>query len=73
MKAVKGRNNVLCLISREESRLFNKADFDRFLNISNLNERERHLAEDLHKRNVFRKVRKNEHVGFTIYPQKPQL
>ena len=73
MKAVKGKHEVLCLISLEESRLFNKADFYGFLDISNLSEREQELAGDLYKRNVFRKVRRNNHVGYKVYPQRPQL
>ena len=44
MRAVKGKNNLLCIISREEANLFSKAEFEGFLNISKLSERESYIA-----------------------------
>lgn len=73
MRAVKGKNNQLCIISREEANLFNKAEFEGFLNISKLSERESYIAEDMYKKNVLSKVRRNENVGYRIYPQRTQL
>lgn len=73
MRAVKGKNQQLCFISKEETRLFNKAEFEGFLNISNLSERDSYIAEELYKKNVLCKIRRNEHVGYRIYPQRSQL
>jgi len=73
MRAIKGKNNILSFISMEETRLFNKAEMVGFLNISNLTERENLVADGLYKKNVFRKVQRNEHVGYKIYPQREKL
>jgi hypothetical protein len=73
MRAVRGKNGILSLINRDEARLFNKTDLENFLDINNLTERDTFIAEDLYKRNVLRKVRKENRVGYKIYPQKTQL
>lgn len=69
MRAVRGKNGVLSLINRDEVRLFNKIDLERFLDINNLSERDMFIAEDMYKKNVLRKVRKETKVGYKIYPQ----
>lgn len=73
MKAVRGKLGVLSLLSRDEARLFNKIEFDKFLNISNLDEREHFIAEEMHKRNVLQKVKRENSIGYSIYPQKTQI
>lgn len=73
MRAVKGKNKILSLISLEESRLFTKIEQEGFVHISNLTEREQTLANDLHTKNILQKVQKNNHVGYAIYPQRDQL
>jgi hypothetical protein len=73
MRAVKGKNNLLCIISKEEAQLFSKAEFEGFLDISKLSERESYIAEDMYKKNVLCKIRRNENVGYRIYPQRAQL
>lgn len=73
MKAVKCKGGVLSFISRQEAVLFNKADLNQFLDISTLNERDFHLAEELYKKNVFQKVQRESKIGYRIYPQKEKL
>lgn len=73
MKAVKCKNGSLSLLNRDEASLFNKADMINFLDISTLNERECYIAEEMYKRNVLRKVKKGESIGYKIHPQKEKL
>lgn len=73
MRAVKGKNNILNLISRDEASLFNKTEFNEFLDISTLSERDLYIAEELYKKNVLKKVRRGESIGYKVYPQKTQL
>ena len=44
-----------------------------FMDISNLDERTHHLAEEMYKKNSLRKVRRGERVGYKIYPQQERL
>tara|TARA_B100001057_G_C22674563_1_gene881304 strand:+ start:721 stop:942 length:222 start_codon:yes stop_codon:yes gene_type:complete len=73
MRAVKGKNNFLSLINNPETTLFNKCDMERFLDVNTLSERELHLAEELYKRDVFRKVRKGDKIGYKTYIQKQKI
>lgn len=73
MRAVKGKNGILGIISRDETALFNNAEFSGFLPISNLNEREQHLAEELFRRNVLKKIKRGESIGYQTYAQKEKL
>lgn len=61
------------MVTREEAGLYNQADFDGFLPQSRLHERHVHLAEEMHKKNIFRKIRRGDQIGYTTYPQKTQL
>jgi len=67
MRAVKGKNNVLCLISSTEAKVFNMIAADQFTDLNTLTEREVHLAEELFKRNAVRKVRRDNVVGYKTY------
>jgi hypothetical protein len=73
MRAVRGKNKFLSLLSRDEASLFNKIDFNHFLDINTLDERTSYMAEDLYKRNIIKKVRKESKIGYKIYPQKDTL
>jgi hypothetical protein len=70
VRAIKGKNGILSIIGRDEGRLFNKIDFDKFCDINSLCERDQYIAEELYKKNVIKKVRKENKVGYKIYPQK---
>jgi hypothetical protein len=70
---IRGKNKVLSLLSRDEATLFNKIDLNNFLDINTLDERTNHIAEELYKRNVINKIRKENKVGYEIYPQKDTL
>lgn len=73
MRAVRGKNDILCLIHRDEAALFNKTEFNGFLDMSSLTEREHMIAEELHKRNVLQKVKRENRVGFKTYNQKSRI
>ena len=73
MRAVKGKNNFLSLINNPETGLFNKCDMEKFLDVNTLSERELYIAEELYKRDVLRKVRKGEKIGYKTYIQKQKI
>ena len=73
MKAVKGKNEYLSLISSTESRIFNKVDLQGFTGVNTLDEREQYVAEELFKKDVLQKIRKGADIGYKIYPQKRKL
>ena len=73
MRAVKGKNKILSLINNPESSFFNKLDMEGFINVNTLNERELYIAEEMYKKDVIKKVRKGEKVGYKTYPQKETL
>lgn len=73
MRAVIGKDGILAMVTREEAGLYNQADFDGFLPVSRLHERHAHLAEELYKKNVFRKIRRGDQYGYTTYQKKTPL
>jgi hypothetical protein len=74
MKAVKCKDGHLSFISSNDARLFNKIDFDRFLDINTLDEGTLHQCEEMYKQNVIRKITTKEgKVGYKIYPQKTEV
>ena len=73
MKAVKGKNEYLSLISSTESRIFNKVDLQGFTGVNTLDEREQYIAEELFKKDVLQKIRKGADIGYKTYPQKRKL
>mgnify|MGYP000547623650 CR=1 FL=1 len=73
MKAVKCKNGIVTLISSDEARLFNKIDMANFVDLNTLSERECHLAEELYKRNVLNKVKREHKIGYKIHPQKQKI
>jgi hypothetical protein len=70
MRAVKGKHGILSLISTTEARVYNQVEFDQFLPESQLDERQHHLAEELFRKNVLRKLHRSGVTGYAIYPQK---
>jgi len=73
MKAVKGKNEYLSLISSTESRIFNKVDLQGFTGVNTLDEREQYVAEERFKKDVLQKIRKGADIGYKTYPQKRKL
>jgi len=69
MRAINGKNNVLCLISSTEAKVFNMIAADQFTDLNKLEERDLYLAEELYKRNAVRKVRRGQAIGYKIYDQ----
>ena len=73
MRAIKDANGLTTFISRDETCLFNKIDMENFVDLNTLSEREHHLAEEMHKRNVLQKIQKDHKVGYKTFPQKHKL
>lgn len=73
MKAVKCKNNHISLISSLESKLYSLAETIGSLNASELSERDVHIAEELHQKNIFDKQVKNGHTIYTIYSAKQKV
>lgn len=74
MKAVKCKDGHLSFISSHDATLFNKIDFDKFLDINTLDERTLHQCEEMYKQNVIRKITTKEgKVGYKTYPQKTKV
>jgi len=73
MRAVRDINGLTTFINRDEARIFNKIDMENFVSLNTMSERDHHLAEEMHKRNVLQKVEKDHTVGYKIYPQKTLL
>lgn len=73
MRAVTGKDGILAMVTREEAGLYNQADFDGFLPVQRLQERQAHIAEELYKKNIFQKITRGDQVGYTTYPQKTPL
>ena len=73
MRAVKCKNGCLSIINRDEAAMFRNVEFSEYVDVNTLNEREQHIAEEMYKRNVLRKVKRGESVGYKIHPQKEQI
>jgi hypothetical protein len=70
MRAIKGKNGILSLISTTEARIYNQVEFDQFVPESDLDERQHHLAEELFRKNILRKLKQRGVTGYAVYPQK---
>jgi hypothetical protein len=67
MRAVKGKNGLLTLISTMESKIYDLAETQGFLDQASLSERDQHIVNQLYQQNVIRKVRKGNSVGYATY------
>lgn len=67
MRAVKGKNNQLSLISKPQVKILNMIEADGFVSCSSLDERDAYVAEELYQQNIIKKVRKNGDVGYKTY------
>jgi len=67
MRAVKGKNNQLSLISRPEAQIFSTIEAAGFIPCTSLGERDLYIAEELYQKNLLKKVRKNNCVGYKTY------
>jgi hypothetical protein len=70
MRAVRGKNGLLTLISTVESRIYDIAETQGFIAQTSLDERSHHIADQLHQQNVLRKVKRGEQLGYTTYREK---
>lgn len=73
MKSVRDINGLVTFISRDEARLFNKIDLENIVYLNTLSERDQHLADEMHKRNVLTKVTRESNVGYKIAAQKQKI
>lgn len=67
MRAVKCKHNVLSFINALETRIFDLVEAAGCLDISKLNERDQHIAEEMHKKNVLKKVKNDNFIGYKTY------
>jgi hypothetical protein len=67
MRAIKTKHNTVSLISQPEGKIFNKIEEDGFLDVNSMSEQELHLANEMYKRNVLKKVRRENKIGFKKY------
>lgn len=73
MRAVLAKNGILCLLTRDESAMYGRAEMEGKLYCNQLTERENHIADELYKKNVFFKTHKGKGIGYKIYPQKQRI
>lgn len=73
MKMIKDSHGRTSVIGRDEASVFNKVAMRGFLAVSSMSEREHHLADQLHTRNILQKVKRHGHDGYKIYPQINQV
>ena len=73
MRAVKCKDNQLSLISKFESELYAQVETLGKLNTLELSERDAHLADEMHKKNIFQKEVKNGSECYTLYSAKQNL
>ena len=72
MRAVNGKNKKLSLISSLEAKVFNKIEEDGFVEVNSMSERENFLADDLYKRDILKKVRRDNTIGYKIFKKEVQ-
>ncbi len=72
MRAVNGKNKKLSLISSLEAKVFNKIEEDGFVEVNSMSERENFLADDLYKRDILKKVRRDNTIGYKIFKKEDQ-
>ena len=73
MKAVKGKDNILSLINKFETQLYDQAEMFGELKLIELSERDAHVADEMHKKNIFQKEVKNGCECYTLYSAKQKL
>lgn len=73
MKAVKCKHNHISFINSLESKLYNLAEAGGSINATELSERDVHIAEEMHQKNIFNKQVKNGHTVYTIYSAKQKV
>ena len=72
MRAVNGKNKKLSLISSLEAKVFNKIEEDGFVEVNSMSERENFLADDLYKRDILKKVRRDNTIGYKRFKKEDQ-
>lgn len=72
MRAVNGKNKKLSLISSLEAKVFNKIEEDGFVEVNSMSERENFLADDLYKRDILKKVKRDNTIGYKIFKKEVQ-
>ena len=73
MRAVKGKDKVVCFISGTEAKVYEMIAADQLTDINNINERDMYFAEEMYKRNAVRKVRRGQFIGYKTYDQNDKI
>lgn len=69
MRAIKNKRGELSMSTREEHRIYNTVKMQKFLDASELSERETHWAEELRKRDILQRGRLKGKVGYRVWPE----
>ena len=67
MRAVKGKNKILSLISRPEARIYSMIEADGFISCESLSERDSYIAEELYQLEL---ILQNNEIDRQIYYKK---
>lgn len=74
MRAIKGKDGILTLINREQSRLIDKLCATDSFPINTLTEREAYIAEELYQQNILQKMKgKGDQFVYKTYEQSTRL
>ena len=73
MKAVKGKDNILSLINKFETQLYDQAELFGGLKLNELSECDAHRCDVMQQKNIFNKVNKNGCECYIIYSAKQKL
>lgn len=71
MRALKGKHGFLGIATSQEYELYSRINFDGFMQINEMDEHQAHMADELYKRNLLRKVRRGTNVGYSTYGKEP--
>ena len=73
MRAVKCKNNHISLINKLESALYNIAETMGSVDAADLSERDAHIAEEMHQKNIFNKEVKDGRTLYKIFSAKQKI
>tara|TARA_B110000858_G_C17634614_1_gene395185 strand:- start:574 stop:795 length:222 start_codon:yes stop_codon:yes gene_type:complete len=73
MRAVKGKNDQLSLISSFEAKLYSMAETLGSINATELSEQDAYLAEEMYKKNILNKKMHNGIVHYVTHSAKQKI
>lgn len=73
MRALKNQHGIPTFVTGAESRLFRKLEMSGYCEVNSLTEQEQHLAQNLVRQGIIRKVTRNHSYGYKPVPQVQRL